>query len=83
MALENLKLELLRFLKEEGALQLAVEAWASAWYNATLFPEERKLPCPACFLNGEVRPLRPLAASGKVGAVRCEHCRTRFEFLDD
>lgn len=83
MASENLKLELLRFLKEEGALQFVVEAWAVAWYNATLFPEERVLPCPACFLKAEVRALRPLAASGKIGAVRCEHCRMRFEFQDD
>lgn len=82
MARESLRLELLRFLKQEGALPPFIEDWAVAWYRATLLPDE-PLPCPACFLEGEMRRLRPADGFEKLGAVECEYCHTRFEFLED
>lgn len=82
MASDSLKLELLRFMKDAGAVPMMIDAWALAWYNATLFPSE-PLPCPACYLGSQVRRLQPAEGFGKISAVQCEYCHTRFEFLDD
>lgn len=82
MALDMLRLELLRYLKERGAVQEMIDAWALCWHNATAFPEE-PFPCPQCFLEDRVERLRPLPNLTHIGAVRCDHCRQVFEFLDE
>lgn len=79
MALDGLHHELLSFLNEQGATQHLINAWESTWYCAVAFPGE-PLPCPKCFLNGRLRRLVPLISVGKLGAARCEACKTKFEF---
>jgi len=79
MAMESLQLELLRFLKSEGATEPVIEDWALAWHRALAFPDE-PLPCPACFLDGRIERLVPLPIDSQLAGVRCEACEATFEF---
>lgn len=81
MAMEGMHHELLSYLQKEGAIDLLIQAWESAWYNAQRFPGE-PLPCPACFLRGRVQRLTPLDSVGDVGSARCEYCKTKFKFAE-
>ncbi|WP_146162945.1 hypothetical protein [Variovorax sp. WS11] len=79
MALEGMHDALLDYLKAQGAVQFTIESWENLWWQAQNFPGE-PLPCPSCFLDGRVQRLMPLKSAGEIGAVRCEACKTKFEF---
>ena len=79
MAREGMHDALLNYLIEEGAMQIAIDAWEDLWSQAQHFPDE-PLPCPRCFLDSHVQRLVPLDTVGALGAARCEACKTKFEF---
>ena len=79
MTLEALHDVLLRYLDDEGAVQMAIDAWEDLWHQSQNFPDE-PLPCPRCFLDSHVQRLVPMEGIGGLAAVRCECCKNTFEF---
>jgi len=79
MAREGMHDALVDHLKAKGAVQFAVDCWENLWWQAHNVPDA-PLPCPSCFLEGRVQRLVPLKSKGALGAVRCEACKTKFEF---
>lgn len=79
MALEGMRDEMIRQLMEQSATQAQVADYEARWNHAMGHPGE-PLPCPLCFLRGEIRRLKSINDEGGVGVTRCEHCRETFEY---
>lgn len=81
MALEGMHDALVEHLKSKGAVKFAIDCWENIWWQGQNIPGV-PLPCPSCFLDGRVQPLKPLKSIGGLGSARCEACKTKFEFPD-
>lgn len=79
MALELMREEMVRQIRARSATDAHAAAYLTVWNDAILH-SGKPLPCPACYLNGETRRLKPLREEHGIATVRCEHCREIFEF---
>jgi hypothetical protein len=71
----------MRLLKK-GAAPEAVEKYFSRWEVALDTDNAPPLPCPDCYLVGEVSLLRRVPSPAGVGVVECPACAASFEFPD-
>ena len=79
MALELMRDEMIRQLKEQSATQAQMAEHELRWKHAMTHPGE-PLPCPLCFLAGETNRLRAISEESGLGIVRCEYCRNEFQY---
>jgi hypothetical protein len=79
MPLDGMREEMIRQLEEQSATPAQIADYQTRWNHAMTHPGE-PLPCPLCFLGGEMRRLRSISDEGGVGVARCEHCRETFEY---
>lgn len=79
MALEGMRDEMIRQLRERSATQGQVADYEVRWNHAMSHPGE-PLPCPSCFLRGETRRLKSISDEGGIGVAKCEHCRETYEY---
>lgn len=79
MALEFMHNEMIRQLNKISAPQETIDkydgVWAAAMRNNAL-----PIPCPPCFIAGNVSRLSPLRDDRGISSARCDHCRTKFEW---
>jgi hypothetical protein len=76
------KLMLPTMVKEirfRGGTEDQIGAYLFEWNNANEHPG-MPMPCPVCFLKGEIQRLNPLQEGGRTGIVRCARCCQYFEF---
>ena len=69
-------------LLSAGAGPDAVEGYFSKWNLAIHQDSVPPLPCPECYVNGDVFFLRRLPSPAGVGIVECPACSASFEFPD-
>ncbi len=79
MALECMRDEMLRQIKKRSGSEAQVIAYRAAW-NDAMVNSEKPLPCPSCFIEGNIHRLKSISEERSTGVVRCEHCRATFEF---
>lgn len=79
MALELMRDEMVRQIKNRSATEAQVAAYLADWDDA-IEHSGKPLPCPSCHLKGEARRLKPISEEHGIAVVRCEHCRETFEF---
>lgn len=79
MALEGMHDEVIRQLTNKSATQAQIAEYDACWSRAMAHNGE-PLPCPLCFLQGQVRRLKSISDEGGVGVARCEHFRETFEY---
>jgi hypothetical protein len=79
----NLLRETMRLhLLEKGARPTAIYAYLSRCDGALETDGAAPLPCPDCYVRGEVARLQRIPSPAGVGIVRCPSCRAEFEFPD-
>ena len=78
MALEYMRDEMLRQIKAQLGSEAQVAAYHSAWNDAIL-NSGKPLPCPSCYMKGDIRRLKPISEEHGIAVVRCEHCRETIE----
>ena len=81
MALEAMQEEMLQHLRDKGADAQWLDEYIEVWTDA-LDHLGAPLPCPSCFLDGEIGHLNLLPTENGVGRARCERCYTLFAFDD-
>ncbi len=69
-------------LLKKGASSNAVETYFSRWDVALHADSAAPLPCPDCYVDGDVSLLRRLPSPAGVGIVECPTCTATFEFPD-
>lgn len=79
MALELMCNEMVRQVKLQGATQEQTAAYLSAWQFAVNHSGE-PLPCPLCYMQGQIARLKPISEDDETASVRCARCHTEFEF---
>ena len=79
MALENMHDEMLRQLKKSAASNETIDKYESVWTSA-MRNSGLPIPCPSCFIKGDVFRLSPLKDEGDISAARCVDCKTKFEW---
>ena len=79
MALEGMRDEMIRQLRERSATQAQLADYKARW-NEAMTHTGQALPCPLCFLRGETRRLKSISDEGGVGVARCEHCRETYKY---
>lgn len=83
MAGEALRDELQKYLEVHGAALRQINKWRTQFADAIKHLPGDPLPCPACYMQGlHTSRLQPLPNIGKFARVRCEVCRTEFEYPD-
>jgi hypothetical protein len=84
MALEYMRNELLRNLKEYGASEAEIDSWLRRW-NSAVNSAGDPLPCPKCFLKSKsVEALQSLPPEKpKQGRSKCSVCKTYFDYFDE
>jgi hypothetical protein len=79
MALEFMHKAMLNQLQKNHASLDSVEkyevVWASAMRNSGL-----PIPCPSCFVLGEISRLKPLPDQKGLSSARCLSCKTKFDW---
>lgn len=79
MALELMRDEMLRQIKAQSGTDAQAAAYLAEWRDA-IEHSGKPLPCPSCYMKGEIQRLKPISEEHGVAIVRCEHCRETFEF---
>lgn len=79
MALENMHDEMLRQLKKLAASNETIGKYESVWTTA-MRNSGLPIPCPSCFIKGELSRLSPLKDEGDISAAKCVDCKTKFEW---
>ena len=79
MAHEFMRDEMLRQLNANHATEAEEIAYLVEW-NSAINNCGLPLPCPLCYLNGEIQRLKPISESNGTAVVRCTQCRTKIEF---
>jgi RecJ-like exonuclease len=79
IALELMCDEMVRQIKVRSGTEEKVAAYLAQWADA-IQHSGRPLPCPSCFMKGEIQRLKPISEIDGAAVVRCEHCRESFEF---
>jgi hypothetical protein len=69
-------------LLKKGAASDSVETYFSRWDVALHADSAAPLPCPDCYVEGEVSLLRRVPSPAGVGIVECPACAAAFEFPD-
>lgn len=79
MALEFMHKAMLKQLQKNNASLDSLEkyevVWASAMRNSGL-----PIPCPSCFVLGEISRLKPLPDLKGLSSARCLSCKTKFDW---
>ena len=79
----NLLRETMRIhLLDRGASKESINAYFSRWDGALETDGSAPLPCPDCYVAGDVSRLRRLPSPAGVGILRCPSCCAEFEFPD-
>ncbi|CAG9932221.1 conserved protein of unknown function [Candidatus Nitrotoga arctica] len=81
MSLEFMLQEMLQQIYCRGGSEFVVEAYLIAWRSA-IANFESPLPCPLCFMKGQIQRLNFLDDDSGVGSVRCARCRQYFLFIN-
>jgi len=79
MALENMHKEMIRQLKKSAASNETIDKYESVWVSA-MRNSGLPIPCPSCFIAGNVSRLSPLKDDRGISSARCDHCRTKYEW---
>ena len=79
MALELMRDEMLRQLKARSATEFQISEYVNDW-NIGIEQMGKPLPCPSCYLRGDIRRLKSISDENGVGIARCEHCREKFTY---
>lgn len=79
MALELMSEEMVRQLRGQSATETQVAGYLNEW-NDAIMHSGKPLPCPLCYLKGEIRRLKPISEVHGVAVVRCEFCHEAFEY---
>jgi hypothetical protein len=79
MALEFMRDEMVRQIKERSATEGQVANYLADW-NDAMKHSGKPLPCPLCYLKGEIQRLKSISEEHGLAVVRCEPCREKFEF---
>ena len=82
MTLKLLRETMRLHLLEHGAAPEAVDNYLSRWDAALGADSGAPLPCPGCYLKGEVSRLKRVPSAAGVGVVKCPACSAIFEFPD-
>ena len=79
MALKFKLVEMLRQIRAHGATEAQVDAYLTEW-NSAIEHSGQPLPCPICFLKGEIQRINSIDDESGVSKVRCVCCRQYFVF---
>ena len=79
MGLELMRDEMVCQISARSATDTQVAAYLADW-NDAIKDSGKPLPCPSCYLKGEIRRLKSISDARGVAIVRCEHCRETLEF---
>lgn len=79
MGLELMRDEMVCQISARSATDTQVAAYLAGW-NDAIEDSGKPLPCPSCYMEGEIRRLKSISDEGGVTIVRCEHCHQIFEF---
>jgi len=79
MALEFMRDEMLRQLKANAATESQIAEYLAEW-KVAMIHTGKPLPCPSCFMNGEINRLKAMSEKDGIAVVRCEQCRAYFKF---
>jgi hypothetical protein len=79
MALESMRDEMIRQIKARMATEEQVSSYLAEWYSA-IDHTGKPLPCPLCYVNGEIKRLKAISEQKGIAVVRCEQCHVNFEF---
>ncbi|MFM9885411.1 MAG: hypothetical protein ACKVQT_20495, partial [Burkholderiales bacterium] len=79
MALEGMHDEMIRQLQNRSPSQSQIAEYETLW-NHAISQSREPLPCPLCFLSGEVGRLKSLSDEGGIGIAKCERCREAYEY---
>ena len=82
MTLKLLRETVRTHLLEKGTSIRSVNAYLSKWDDALEAHGSGPLPCPDCYVGGDVSPLQRIPSPAGVGIVRCPSCCAEFEFPD-
>jgi len=76
---EFMRDEMLCQLDENHATEAQKVACLAEW-NRAVNNCGLPLPCPLCYLKGEIKRLKPISELNGIAVVRCTHCRYKFEY---
>lgn len=79
MALELMRDEMIRQIRAHSATEAQVVAYLANW-NDAIAHSGKPLPCPLCYLKGEICRLKPISEEHGVAVVRCACCSEKIEF---
>lgn len=82
MTLNLLRETMRRHLQQRGARPEAIDTFLSRCDSALAADSAAPLPCPDCYVDGEVSRLQRIPSPAGVGIVRCASCSAEFEFPD-
>jgi hypothetical protein len=82
MTLNLLRETMCRHLRQRGARREAIDTYLSRCDAALAADNAAPLPCPDCYVDGEVSRLQRIRSPAGVGIVRCVSCGAEFRFPD-
>lgn len=82
MTLKLLRDTMSGHLAEHGALAEVTDSYLSRWDAALQSDAAAPLPCPGCYLKGDVSRLRRVPSPAGIGRLECPACEASFEFPD-
>jgi hypothetical protein len=79
MPLELMRDEMCRQIRLRSGSAETLLAYRVAWDDA-VSNSGKPLPCPACFISGDISRLKPISEKDGIAVVRCKSCRATFEY---
>jgi hypothetical protein len=77
MALEFMHKEMLSQLSKNNASIETIERYEIVWASA-MRNSGQPIPCPSCFVLGEISRLNPLSDLKELSSAKCSSCKTKF-----
>lgn len=79
MSIESMLKAMVHEIRVLGGTEDQVDAYLTDWTMATE-DSANSLPCPSCYLIGEIKQLNHLDDTDGISKVRCTCCRKLFQF---
>lgn len=78
MLIESMLKAMVHEIRVQGGTEEQIDAYLDDWLF-TFEDSRNPLPCPSCYLIGEIAQLDHLDDTDGVSKVRCTNCRTFFQ----
>ena len=79
MSIESMLKAMVHEIRVLGGTEELVDAYLTDWIIA-IEDSRNPLPCPSCYLIGEIKQLNHLDDTDGVSKVRCTYCCKFFQF---